>query len=450
MARRKRSRTLGVWANGQLMGHWHIPSQGAEQFTYAEQWLASAEARPISLSLPIDLDGRPVTGDKVGFFFDNLLPESEPIRRRLQSRFGTASRNAFDLLEAIGRDCVGALQLLREDETPTDVFSIRAEPLTREGIEEHLLAAISSPTLGQLRDNDDFRISIAGAQEKTAFTWHGGRWCKPRGCTPSTHIFKLPLGLVGDRQVDMSTSIENEWLCAQILHSYDLPVAGCKVDQFGSHRVLIVERFDRRLHSSGAYWLRLPQEDLCQATGTPASAKYESDGGPGLVKIAHILQGSEQRDKDLSTLLRAQLLFWMLAATDGHAKDFSIHLLAGGRYHLTPLYDVISLLPAVGRGRNKFDRKQLKLAMALRGKNMHYRIEEIRLSHIVQTAKRCGLGEATTRDIIANLIEKTPRAISSVKSKCPRQFPEVVFNSITEGLSKSARRLEAMLASDGT
>ena len=46
--------------------------------------------------------------DQIG----NLLPDSEPIRRRLATRFGTGSARAFDMLRAIGRDCVGALQLL--------------------------------------------------------------------------------------------------------------------------------------------------------------------------------------------------------------------------------------------------------------------------------------------------------------------------------------------------
>jgi serine/threonine-protein kinase HipA len=446
VARRIGNRTLGVWANGQLMGNWHIPRQGPEEFTYSEQWRNSPDVRPISLSLPIDMDGTPLKGDKVGFYFDNLLPESGPIRRRLQARFNTASSNAFDLLEAIGRDCVGAIQLLREGEMPDDVFRIQAEPVTKEAIAEHLLAVLSTPISGQSGNNDDFRISIAGAQEKTAFTWHHGRWCKPRRSTPTTHIFKLPLGLVGDRQVDMSTSIENEWFCAQILRGYGLPVAACDIGQFGSQKALIVERFDRRLHSSGKYWLRLPQEDFCQATGIPASAKYESEGGPGLVKIAQVLQGSERRDEDLATLLRAQLLFWMLAATDGHAKNFSVHLLAGGRYHLTPLYDIISLWPAVGRGRNQFDRKRLRLAMAFRGKNAHYRIDEIRLPHILQTAKRCGLGEAAMKDIVAGVVERTPIVIRSVESKCPKQFPARVIDSITRGLGESARRLETMLA----
>src|SRR5262249_43034268 len=158
--------------------------------------------------------GRPVVGEKVGFFFDNLLPDSETIRRRVRTRFGTRSDDTFDLLEAIGRDCVGALQLLPDGMMPVSVFEIAATPLKEAEIEELLLGNSSdSVRLGQ--DEDEFRISIAGAQEKTALVRHRGRWCKPKKATPTTHIFKLPLGLVGGRRMDMRESLENEWLCSR-------------------------------------------------------------------------------------------------------------------------------------------------------------------------------------------------------------------------------------------
>lgn len=83
-------------------------------------------------------------------------------------------------------------------------------------------------------------------------------------------------------QADMRSSVENEWLCAKILAGYGLPVARCDIGQFGSQKALLVERFDRQLPSRGKYWLRLVQEDFCQATATPSSMKYERDGGPGI------------------------------------------------------------------------------------------------------------------------------------------------------------------------
>jgi serine/threonine-protein kinase HipA len=414
------------------------------EFTYDASWVASEQARPLSLSLPMNLDGLPLKGDKVHSFFDNLLPDSDVIRQRVRSHFHTPSGEAFDLLEAIGRDCVGALQLLPDGEAPADVSTIVATPLTDSELETLLLGVGSAS--GPLRDEaDDFRISIAGAQEKTALTWHGKRWCRPHGATPTTHLFKLPLGLVGGRRMDMSTSLENEWLCARLLDAYGVSIASCAVKQFGSAKALVVTRFDRRLHSSGRYWLRLPQEDFCQATGTRGSSKYEADGGPGLPDIARILQGSEAREDDLATLLRAQILFWMLAATDGHAKNFSIRLLAQGRYRLTPLYDVLSAWPVTGSRHDQVHVKKLRLAMAVRGANKHYRVSEIERRHFNMTAQQCGFGP-DMEPILEDVVTRTPAVIEGVGASLPKGFPEEVFVSVTGGLEKSAERLRRMAA----
>jgi len=441
VARPSRSRALDVWANGTKVGRWAIPSAGPMAFTYDAAWVASKEGRPLSLSLPITLDQLTVSGERVATYFDNLLPDSEPIRRRIQSRFSLPAREPFDLLAAIGRDCVGAVQLLPEGEAPQDVFAIHAEALSDSRIEQ-LLRGVSRPA-SSLDDADDLRISLAGAQEKTALTFHRRRFCLPHGSTPTTHIFKLPLGLVGNRALDLSTSVENEWLCSRIVAAFGLPIAECQMARFGEAKALIVTRFDRKLHDSRKYWLRLPQEDFCQATGTPSASKYEADGGPGVVQIAKILQASDRRDADLATLLHAQLLFWMLAATDGHAKNFSLRLLAGGHFELTPLYDVISAWPIVGSKQDQIHEKKLELAMALHGKSKHYRVADIRRPHFNATAHRCGLG-LDMEAIIAATIENTSAVIDRVEAELPPRFPARVFETITSGLRRSARALSLM------
>ncbi len=228
----RRIRELCVWANGTRMGHWRLPGRGAMEFQYDADWLHSPDSRPLSLSLPITPARVPLKGAAVAAYFDNLLPDNEPIRRRLQARFQLDTRDAFDLLSAIGRDCVGAVQILPAGDTPADIHRIESHALNDAEVAREL-AGVTSPPTGLLRDADEFRISIAGAQEKTAFLRHHGRWCRPVGSTPTTHIFKLPLGLVGNRQADMRTSVENEWLCARVAAAYGLPVAGCEIGEFG-------------------------------------------------------------------------------------------------------------------------------------------------------------------------------------------------------------------------
>jgi len=176
-------------------------------------------------------------------------------------------------------------------------------------------------------ESDELRLSVAGAQEKTAFLWHNNQWCLPLGSTPTTHLFKLPMGVIGEGQIDFSSSVENEWLCSKLLKAYGLPVASTEMARFNG---------ERRLHSSGTYWLRLPTEDFCQATSTPAANRYENRGGPDMQSIAVLLAQSSERN-DLTNFFKAQVLFWMLRAIDGHAKTFSLFLKPGGRFQLTPL-----------------------------------------------------------------------------------------------------------------
>ena len=105
--------------------------------------------------------------------------------------------------------------------------------------------ATALPALGQA-DGEGFRISLAGAQEKTAFLRYKGKWQRPDKATPTSHIFKLPMsGRMGREQIDMSASVENEWLCSRIVAAFGLPVAACEMARFEDQRALIVERFDR-------------------------------------------------------------------------------------------------------------------------------------------------------------------------------------------------------------
>lgn len=439
MGRKSHSRSLSVWSNGERVGTWTIPARGETQFLYDKTWRESAVGRPLSLSLPYTGD-QPLRGDVVRDFFDNLLPDSEPIRKRLASHYKLASIEAFDLLQEIGRDCVGAVQLLKEDEAPSDVKRIDGSPMSEEDVERHLIQITQSGPIGRGEGADDLRISLAGAQEKTALLWHNGGWMRPHGSTPTTHILKLPLGLVGHRKADLTASVENEWLCMNLLAEFGLPVARTAILHFGGQKVLGVERFDRQMHPSGKWIMRLPQEDFCQALGVPPHLKYESDGGPGLADLAAVLRGSERAEEDLTTLLTSQVLFWLMAAPDGHAKNFSIRLLPAGRYALTPFYDVMSIWPIEGGGANQYSLHKARLAMAVLGKNKHYRFSDVQRRHFNSTAAKCFL-RADAEHVIESVLARTTGAVEAVAARLPSGFPDRVAATIFAGIERSARQL---------
>jgi len=434
--------TLQVWMNGERVATWERGDRGG-RLTYASQWLASSASRPLSLSLPLLPPGESHRGEVVGNWFENLLPDSSDIRTRIRDRFGLRSTATFELLQAIGRDCVGAVQLLPERNPPDGLHDIRFRPLDDAQVAALLRSVAAKPGPGHLAGEDDaFRISIAGAQEKTGLLWHEGQWCVPLGSTPSTHILKLPLGLVGNMRADMHHSVENEWLCMRLLVAFGMPVAEAALAQFDGQRVLAVTRFDRRLSTDGRWWLRLPQEDMCQAFGLPPSRRYESDGGPGIVRIMDLLRLSEN-PADRATFFKAQILFWLLAATDGHAKNFSLHVGAGGRFRLTPLYDVLSVYPIMGRGARQLDPHRAELAMAVAGKNRHRRLRDIRRRHWNETARACGIAEGA-EPWIADLLERVEPAIATVQAQLPGDFPDRVAAGVFEGVRDAARRLASM------
>jgi serine/threonine-protein kinase HipA len=246
----------------------------------------------------------------------------------------------------------------------------------------------------------------------------------------------LPLGVVGGGlQLDMSESVENEWLCSEILRELGFSVAKTEVAVFGAQKVLVVERFDRQW--MGERWIaRLPQEDFCQALAVPPDKKYESDGGPGIEDALKLLSGSASPNADREQFLLAQLAFWLLAATDGHAKNFSVFLNAGDSYRMTPLYDVLSAWSVIGHGANSLSPQKARLAMGLRAKNMHYRLKEIRARHYRELADKSGV--PTVWDKMQELINSVPSSLAAVEKRLASDFPRILWERISKGMLSQA------------
>ena len=220
-----RLQSLMVAMNGEEVGTLYRDGDGAMSFQYATSWLQDVDARPISLSLPLRAERH--RGAAVFNFFQNLLPDSDAILTRMQTRFQVATTHPFDLLAAIGRDCVGAIQLYPANSKLPPVTSMTATPLTESQIAA-LLAGYQTAPLG-MTEHNDFRISLAGAQEKTALLWFQGRWQQPLGSSATSHIFKLPIGRLEHHNIDLSDSCENEWLCLQIAKAFGFEAANAEL-----------------------------------------------------------------------------------------------------------------------------------------------------------------------------------------------------------------------------
>lgn len=434
MGRKRLKSELFVFMNGERTGILTRSANGRLEFGYNAGWLESSMGRPISLSMP--LGKQTYSGDVVENFFDNLLPDSIPIRNRIQRKFGASSSRGFDLLWHVGRDCVGALQLSPEDH-PGDVRKIVSEPLSDAEIAE-LLKNYQTMPLG-MREDKDFRISVAGAQEKTALLNLAGQWHRPLGATPTSHIIKLPIGRLEHSDIDLSNSVENEWLCHLILKAYGIPTASSEIRTFEDVTALVTERFDRRWSADKSWLIRLPQEDMCQALNIPPQLKYESDGGPGIVEIMDLLLGSRNSLEDRKRFMTQVFLFWIMGAIDGHAKNFSISLYPEGAFQLAPAYDVISAYPLTAKG--QLNTKRIQMAMSLRSKNRHYSWQQMMNRHWLATAKKCNFPENEMHGIIARVLLEMDQVISRVEAHLPARFPVYVADPVFKGMLKARERI---------
>lgn len=436
MGRRRLYEPLRVYLNNRLVGHLNKEASGAIYFQYDQSWLDWDHALPISLSLP--MRETVFRGEPVGAVFENLLPDSDALRRRVAERVGAHGTDAYSMLAVIGHDCVGALQFITGDDEAIDATGvIEGEAVDDEAIGK-LLRGLAQAPLGLSRD-DDFRISIAGAQEKTALLWHDGKWLKPHRTTATTHIFKTQIGSLPNG-IDLSNSIENEFYCLKLIEAFGLPVNQAQIEIFGKTKALIIERFDRRWAADGRL-LRLPQEDCCQALSIPPTLKYQSDGGPGMVAILDLLKGSDVPAEDQTAFIKAQILFWLLGATDGHAKNFSIFLGPGGTYQLTPFYDVLTAQPSLAS--HQIQQKQMKLAMAV-GDKRHYRIDQIHARHFVQTGAEAGLPKSLVPDVVEDIVATASNVIAKLETSLPKNFPAAIHETVSAAFIDRLRSMRLL------
>ncbi|MCC5960163.1 MAG: type II toxin-antitoxin system HipA family toxin [Rhodobacteraceae bacterium] len=418
--RRTRQSKTAVWYERSKVGTLTRATDGAISFAYEPTWLVSDTAFPVASALP--LSKAKWQGDPVVAAFDNLLPDSEgELREKIAARVGAPGKDAFSLLSVLGRDCVGALQFLPVGESPSEQ-DMQYRVISQEEMVADLKNLAAAP-LAQGED-EDFRISIAGAQEKTAYLRVDNQWAKPRGITPTSHIFKTPMGILpGPDQIDLSDSVENELFCMTLAREIGLPAAHVEKITLPGQVVLSVERFDRVWQ--GNTLKRLPQEDICQSLGYPSAMKYQKLGGPGIAQIMELLRESDTPIEDRETFFRAQIFFFLIGASDGHAKNFSLRLGRRGRFSLAPLYDILSVAPVVRAGR--LQRKRYRLAMSIDG---HYGIDEVVPRHFEAEGRAAGLPKGRAlellQDMTARLCTATERTMVAVSDQVPQSVSEPI------------------------
>ncbi|MDC1175163.1 HipA domain-containing protein [Bacteriovoracaceae bacterium] len=426
-----KAKSLKIYLNTILVGTLTKRTDGQVSFKYCEEWIDAGFA--ISNSLPLQEDI--YKGEIVSRYFDNLLPDNDEILKILASKFGAESTRSFDLLSVIGKDCVGALSFLLPGVAEPKDFEMNYSKLSNSKIEKRLKSLGSTSPLG-MNDDEDFRISIAGAQEKTAFLNIDGKWQEPHGLTPTTHIFKTSIGALGS-SVNFEDSIDNEWACLYLMKKMGLPVCETNIAKFGEQKVLVVKRFDRKwtTYKGKEVLIRIPQEDLCQALSISPYRKYQSEGGPGVSEIGEFLMASKNSE-DRINFFKAIIVFGLLYATDGHGKNFSIFLEDDG-FRLTPFYDVMSAYFL--HKREKQPLSKLKLAMKV-GNSGHYAFKRILRRHYQETAKMCSIGSDLFEEIMDDLKVKYEN-LDIIDKELDPLLNKETLDIILEGMGKRSKVL---------
>jgi len=406
-------RALEVWWDGRVVGQLTQNQHGELGFAYSPGWLQNDDAPPLSASLPKRVE--PFSRRECRPFFGGLLPE-ESQRDAAAQALGVSRGNDFALLDRLGGDVAGALQLLPPGETPAAPdLDQRPIPLDDAGLIRVLDALPVRPLLA---GEEGLRLSLAGAQSKVPVVLVDGAVALPVPGQPTTHILKPPMSR-------FFATTENEVFVMRLAAAGSLDVALVEPRIVRDRPFLLVQRYDRFLGENGVV-RRIHQEDFCQALGVPPETKYASEGGPTFKDCFELLRRVAARPAvDVLKLLDAVIFNLIVGNADAHGKNFSILYDREGP-RLAPLYDLLATVA--------YPELSPKLAMRI-GKRAT--LDEMDAKGWIAFAADAGVGMPLIR-----------RRVSEVSQTIMAQANEVASELMRPGLDEAALSRFAAMAAD--
>jgi serine/threonine-protein kinase HipA len=405
---------LVVVLNGRIVGA-VTHDRGKPRFTYLDEYATDPDATPLSLSMPLAI-GRLYDHRVIAPWLSNLLPDEDQVRENWARELGVSASSATALLEQVGHDVAGAVQLAAsEDIDEVLAQSGYLEPVTEKQLGSRLRELRSAPTQWAHADEG---WSLAGAQSKfTAARTPAGDWAWAHGSMPSTHIIKPGIGRYPAQAF-------NEHLCLRALEGVGVVSAKTEFTDFDGVEAIVVERYDRLRLPDGMV-VRLHQEDMCQALSVWPQNKYTSSGGPSAVDISRLLStAASQRDVDRFT--DAVIAQYLLGAPDGHAKNYSV-ILDGEDVTLAPVYDVASVLPYPREPGSSLDR----VAMSI---GSHNKFGDVNLNHVERFARNTGTDAdrliRRTREMAAQLPDAIAEAAANVRRNGPKKLAAELIEAV--------------------
>lgn len=371
---------LHVWLNNSLLGE--LWSEGGELgFRYHNE-----EDRVLSLSLPIRRE--PYSHKECVGYFEGLLPEEETTRKLIARRFGANPNNTFSMLQAIGRDCAGAVSFHEPGETPLPVSPEKLE--YRFVSDKELAVHIEElPQRPLFADVDGMRLSLAGAQDKAAVCVVDGKIALPQHGAPTTHILKPAI-------LRFLETVENEYLCLRMAGRLGMPVPAVEIRRAGKTQYLLESRYDREIIPNGLV-KRIHQEDFCQALAVHPAYKYQADGGPNLKDCFELLKRTTIPALSMTRLVELVVFNFLIGNMDAHAKNFSLLHYNPGQITLAPLYDALCT--------RVYDGLSKKMAMKIGGR---YEPENIYPRHWERLSEEIKANSIIFKTVIDRFTDELP------------------------------------------
>lgn len=285
---------LAVYRNNELVGT--LLDEAPIKFIYDSAWRQNHQE---AISPNISLSQEVHSGQAVESYFENLLPEAS-IRDYLKLKYQTTT--TFGLLSKIGGDTASDLTILTEGEAPKPP---QYQAITWQDVADQFTQ--QQGLIRNIQEEDGLRISLAGAQRKLSVCIdENGNPLLPLGNSPSTYIIKPDIqGVEG-----VWASAVNETFVMTLAAKMALEASEVHYQPIA--KACVIKRYDRRLIAHGQIQ-RLHQLDLCQIDNKPSTIKYESDGGPTLLRCRELMSQSGVGAADTNALFNGYFLIFMWA-----------------------------------------------------------------------------------------------------------------------------------------
>ena len=400
---------LNVYLNNNFVGILSKDDNGGLCFQYDKK-----AKLQLSLALPIREEIY-LNKDCKGFF-NGLLPESEHVRVSIGKKYGINSKNDFSVLNAIGYDCAGAVAFFEDKPNNLkEYYEIKGNVLSEEELEKYIKELPKKP----LASGFDKRLSLAGAQDKTAVLKINDKIAIPDDNVPSTHILKPAIK-------GLTETIENEYLCLKVAEKLGIQIPNIQIGQVNDTKYLLIERYDREVKEG--LIKRIHQEDFCQALNIPSAYKYQSEGGVDFKRCIEILKRTTRPAVSIKQFVELMIFNYLIGNNDAHGKNFSILLYDNDEITFAPAYDLLCT--------NIYPELSSKMAMKIGG---YYESDKIYPRHFERMAKDIGISYTQIKKILINQCEILPDIIKDVSQMFENTIGNDIFNAVLKNCARNLK-----------